>query len=111
MSIISQKGNECCQDGIQFDNGCICMKSASHYQQCQEGYGDYQENRCRLTLVENQFTIVNINKLYSNKTYLYGQYAVRLRLIYTISVYERIYKINIFYQKIKEYLITGPFKL
>lgn len=43
---------------------------------------------------------------------IHGQYTVRLRLIYTISVYERkIYKINIFYQKIKEYLITGPFKL
>ena len=27
-----KKGNEY---GTQFDNGCICMKCASHYQQCQ----------------------------------------------------------------------------
>ena len=67
-----KKGHEY---GTQFDNGCIYMKCASHYQQCQGGYADHHDNRCRLTLIENQFIIVNINKLYSNKTYLWSIYC------------------------------------
>ena len=67
-----KKGNEY---GIQIDIGCICMKCASHYQQCQGGHADHHDNRCRLTLIENQFIIVNINKLYSSKTPLWSIYC------------------------------------